>query len=418
MVFQGDRQDIDPHSPTAHELNENENKNEQRYQTGDRYSDVGIASRVMQELRIGEKNENLPQKNSNSGQLQPDQSSSRLTDMLNTVSLSRSQSHGEFHAYCPSAVPSPLHKVSGPQVSARSIVPSGGSHGTFPPPFAPKTVDDHFFMTNEHLDVVGKTTWDLLETFNKQQNSASKARQQEVLALTNKHFEQFSSQLVVVKDNTGRIDACLDRVDGMTDNQHNMYTTLNTIKDSIKETIPDALKEQDKKMASMEAEMKEMKQMLQALQKSAEQKATEAKAIQQITPASQGNAANMAQPPFPSHNPRSQHSHPGYYGGNTDVVRDGHSVMPHSMTSPQDSYNDFRLGHQNGQQWAARPGYAGRNSKEERPSYTTNPYVHGMGAQYNGYGGGYSPYEYSPNPLSPPDAHLVFNNQGNPGQAK
>ena len=47
MIFQGDRQDIDPHSPTAHEIDENE----QHGQTGDRRSDVGITTRVMQELR-------------------------------------------------------------------------------------------------------------------------------------------------------------------------------------------------------------------------------------------------------------------------------------------------------------------------------------------------------------------------------
>ena len=90
MIFQGDRQDIDPHSPTAHEIDENE----QHGQTGDRRSDVGITTRVMQELRMGEKNGNLAQKNGDSSQIQPDQSSSRLTDMLNTVSPGRSESHG------------------------------------------------------------------------------------------------------------------------------------------------------------------------------------------------------------------------------------------------------------------------------------------------------------------------------------
>lgn len=128
MIFQGDRQDIDPHSPTAHEIDENE----QHGQTGDRRSDVGITTRVMQELRIGEKNGNLAQKNGDSSQIQPDQSSSRLTDMLNTVSPGRSESHGEFQPYCPSAVPSPLHKVPGPQISAQLMIPSGGSCNAFP----------------------------------------------------------------------------------------------------------------------------------------------------------------------------------------------------------------------------------------------------------------------------------------------
>ncbi|KAL1796646.1 hypothetical protein ACET3X_005186 [Alternaria dauci] len=413
MIFQGNRQDIDSQSPTAQEIKENE----QRSQAGDRRSDFGITARVVQELRIGEKNGNLAQKNGNSGQIQPDQSSSRLTDMLNTVSPGRSESHGEFQPYCPSAVPSPLHNVSGPLVSAQSVMPSGGSHGAFPSLFPPKTIDDHFFMTNEHLDVVGKTTWDLLETFNEKQKSMSNARQEEMLALISTRFEQISSQLVAVKENTKRID------DSIVENQQKVHASITSMSECIKETIPKAFAEQDKKMTSMEAEMREMKQIVQALQKSAEQKsaeqkATEARALQYYTPTGQGNAANTSQPPFPSHNARPQHSVQSYYGGNTEVVRDGHAVMPHNMAPLQDSHNDPRFGYQANNQWTGRPGYASRNTKEERPSYPTNPY-HNMGGQYNnGYDGSYSSYAYSPSSLSPPDQHFAFNNQGNQGQAK
>jgi hypothetical protein len=274
-------------------------------------------------------------------------------------------------------------------------------------------------MTNEHLDVVGKTTWDLLETLNKQQKSTSKSRQEEMLELINTHFEQFSAHLGTIKETAKRVEDCMDRADGMADNQHSICASINSVSDCIKETIPKALAEQDKKMANMEAEMKDMKQIIQALQSSVEQKATEVKAVQQSTPTGQGNAGNMPQPPFPLHNTRSQHSPPSYYGGNTEVVRGDHPVMPHSMASPQDSHNDPRLVYQSGQQWASRPGYGGRNSKEERPSYPTNPYLHNIGAQYNnGYSGSYSSYDYSPNSLGPPDQHFVFNNQGNQGQAK
>jgi hypothetical protein len=408
MIFQGDRQDIDPHSPTAHEIDENE----QHGQTGDRRSDVGITTRVMQELRIGEKNGNLAQKNGDSSQIQPDQSSSRLTDMLNTVSPGRSESHGEFQPYCPSAVPSPLHKVPGPQISAQLMIPSGGSCNAFPPLFPPKTIDDHFFMTNEHLDVVGKTTWDLLETFNEKQKSTSNARQEEMLALVSTRFEQISSQLVAVKDSAKRIDDCI------VDNQQNIHASINSISDCVKETILKAFAEQDKKMTSMEADMREMKQIIQALQKSVEQKATEAKALQQYTPTGQGNAASISQAPFPSHNPRSQHSVQSYYGGNSEVIRDGHSVLPHNMVSPQDNHNDPRFGYQANNQWTTRPAYSNRNTKEDRTSYPTNPY-HNMGGQYNnGYDGSYSSYAYSPHSLTPPDQHFTFNNQGNQGQAK
>ncbi|KAG9189338.1 hypothetical protein G6011_06206 [Alternaria panax] len=414
MIFQGDRQDVDPNSPTAHEWNENE----QRNQTGDRRPDVGITTRDVQELRIGEKNGDSAQKNGNPVQVQPNQYSSRFTDMLKTVGPGRSESHGDIQPYCASAVPSPLHRVACSQISACSVMPSGGSYGAFPPLFPPKTIDDHFFMTNEHLDVVGKTTWDLLDTLEKQHKSTSRARQEETLALINTRFEQISSQITTLDDNAKRIDKCLDRANGIVDNQQNIYASINSVSDCVKETIPKTLVEQDKKMTGMEAEMKEMRQIIQALQKSVEQKATEAKAVQQSTPPGQGNTANIPQPPFPTHNSRSQHSLPSYYGANTEVIRDGHAVMPHSMASPQDSHSDPRFGCQANNQWTTRAAYTSRNPKEERPPYLANPY-HNMGGQYNNsYDGTYSSYAYSPDSLSPPDQHFAFNNQGNQGQAK
>ncbi|KAI4605727.1 hypothetical protein J4E80_010510 [Alternaria sp. BMP 0032] len=394
MIFQGDRQDIEPNSPTAREVDENE----QLTHEGDRRSDVGITTRVMQELRIGEQSENPRQRNGNLG----DQSSSRLTDMLNTVSPGRSESHGDFQLYCPSAVPSPLHKISGPPFSAHASVPSG-SYSAITQPLAPKTTEDHFYMTNEHLDVVGKTTWDALEKLAKDQERTSQARHDDTLALINRRFKQLSSHLDAVKETTNRVETSIDRVREVADNQHNIYATVNTIKDSIKETIPDAMKEQDKKMAIMEAEMKEMKQIIQALQKSMDQKAAE--------------PPHTPQPPFPSHNQRSPHSLPSHYGNIPEVVRELQPVMQHGMSSPQDGHNDARLGyqngHQNGNHWTARPAYAGRNGKEERPSYAANPYLYNNGGQYSsGYsGGGYPPFGYSANST---DQDFGFNNQGQP----
>ncbi|KAI4956234.1 hypothetical protein J4E91_000445 [Alternaria rosae] len=375
MIFQGDRQDIEPNSPTARELDENE----QLTHESDRRSDVGITTRGMQELRIGEQSENSRQRNGNLG----DQSSSRLTDMLNAASPGRSESQGDFQLYCPSAIPSPLHKISGPPFSARASVPSG-SYSAIPQPLPPKSIKDHFFMTNEHLDVVGKTTWDALETFGKEQENISQARHDDTLALINRRFKQLSSHLDAIKETANRVETSIDRVREVADSQHNIYATVNTIKDSIKETIPDAFKEQDKKMTCIEAEMKEMKQIIQALQKSMDQKAAE--------------TSNTPQPPFPSHNQRSPHSLHGHCGNIPEVVRDLQPVMQHGMSSPQDGHSDARLGYQNGNhngnQWAARTAYAGRNGKEERPSYAANPYLYNNGGQYSsGYsGGGYPPF--------------------------
>ena len=390
MIFQGDPRDIDPNSPTAREL-------EQKQQTKEdgMRPTTEITTRVMQELCIGE-SDNDPQNHGRASRLQPDQSSSRLTDMLNTMSPGRDDSHGDFRPQCLSAVPSPLHKAPASVPPARLIVPSTGTFRPFPP-LSPRSIDDHFFMTNEHLDVMGKTTWDLLENINNKQKNVSKARHDQLVALTNKRFDDLKPQLDTVTDNANRIADCMDRMDEIAADQHNIYAAVNTLKDSVKESIPTSLAEQDKKMASMEADVKELKQMVQALQKSVEQKAAEPRPIQQCAAAGPNNTPNRAYP----------QSLTGYPGpGSSDV---GSLHENRGLMGP-DGQGDPRLGFQNGQHWTARHGYLGRNSKEDRPSYPTNPYHYASGSQYNnGYSGSYSPFSYSP---SSPDQQYPFNNHG------
>ncbi|EOA83221.1 uncharacterized protein SETTUDRAFT_119828 [Exserohilum turcica Et28A] len=388
MIFQGDPGDIDPNSPTAREL-------ELSKQRG---IDTQLTTRVMQELRINDQCESSAQNNGHSNHPHADQSSSRLTDMLNTASPGRSESHGDFRPHCPSAVPSPLHRAPVLVPAARAIAPPSSSFGPFPPPLAPKSIDDHFFMTNEHLDVVGKTTWDLLEMFNKQQKSVSKARHDQLAALISKHSDEMRSWFDAVKENTSQIAECMDRVDGMVSSQGNVYATLETLKDSVEEGIPKMLTEQEKKMASMEAEVKELKQMVQALHKSSEQKASEAKTGGYGAGAGQGNSPNKGY----------GQGFGGYLGAGPEAINLHDNRGP---ASPPESQNDSHVGYQNGSQWGGRSGYLGRNNKEERPLYPTNPYhfANGGGHFTTGYSGSYSPFNYSPNA---PDQQYPFNNHG------
>ena len=194
-MYQGSASDIDPNSPTGRELMQNQ----PRAKTSHGRSDTEITSRVMQELRIGEKHMSAPQMSPQSGYYQPESS----------------------------AMPSPLHIASSQAFAMRPHTLRHGSFGA-PQRIVPETIEDHFFMTNEHLDVVGKTTWDLLEGIHKRQKAKSKAQQEQLMV----HMDaQFSK----------------------------------TNEDAYR-TIVKALAEQDKKMSGIQADIKDMKQMLKNMQ--------------------------------------------------------------------------------------------------------------------------------------------------------
>ncbi|KAE8863728.1 hypothetical protein PTNB73_06935 [Pyrenophora teres f. teres] len=393
MMYQGSANDIDPNSPTGRELMQDQT----RAKTSSGRSDTEITSRVMQELRIGERHMSAPQMSPQTGHAQPDQSCSKLTDMLNTGSPGRSDSQSEFQPHCLSAVPSPLHNASGPMVPARSNTLSYGSHGSFPVPqqrIIPKTIEDHFFMTNEHLDVVGKTTWDLLEGIHKQQKGKAKTKQEQLLVHIDKRTAQIKAHMDAqiskanedaartIDDCAKRIEERTERIVDMADSQHNAYTDLSSVSESVKETIPKALAEQDKKMASMHTEIKDMRQMLQNMQKMLDKQAEAKGAVDH------GHTLNRP----PSHGLANYH---GVDAGNMHENR--------GMPSPPDSQVDPRIGYQ----WPGRAAFPGR--KEDRP-YPTNPYQTSNGGHYNSpYAGGYSSYTYNP---SPPDQNFPFPGQG------
>lgn len=387
MVFQGDPRDIDPNSPTAREIHQNQ----QRARVEGMQPETRITTRVMQELRISDRCDPMPHNNGHGGHPHPDQSSSQLTDMLDTVNPGGSESHGDFRPHCLSAVPSPLHKASVLVPTARPLVPPIVNFGPFPPPLSPKSIDDHFFMTNEHLDVVGKTTWDLLEMFSKQHKNMSKERHDELVALINKRYDAFKSQLDKLEENVIRIHEHMSRFDSITTNHDNVYATLDLLKNNINEGIPDTLADQGKKMASMESEIKELKHMLQVMQKSSEEKAG-----QPCIVSGQNSTPNKSYP------------QPQGFASNHGPVSDAGNVVDNrGIMSPPDIVNDGRVGYQGGQ-WAARAGYLGRNSKEDRPSYPTNPYHFASGGHFNtGYSSSYSPFGYSP---SSSDQQYPFNN--------
>lgn len=345
--------------------------------------DSALAARVMKELRIDEDRDKPPHQNSaNSSLLQPDQSSSRLTDMLHGISPGRGGPEGRFQPNCPSAVPSPLHKVPGPGATQAVLPPRLDSLGVFGSPHAPRTIDDHFYMTNEHLDVVGKSTWDLIERFQKSMHESSNTKHAQLVATIGKHVEDIKMQ----------VDSVNEKADRSTEQGHNISTKLDKLFAVVKDDVVGALTAQDKKTASIEQNVKDLQNTLLSLQKALEHTRTG-----QQNGGTPTSATMLGVPPgIPDH--RSQPSLAGYYDNMMNSARDNHPSMQ-DLRNTGDTHTESRGAYgPYGQQYAPRNGYSGRGSKEDRPYSATNPYHFGQvgaggSAQFNtSYGGGYPAY--------------------------
>jgi hypothetical protein len=364
----------------------------------------------MQELRVGEQQEKALSQNGGTGHLQPDQSSSRLTDMLQGISPRHGDFDGDFQPNCPSAVPSPLHKMPGPIISMQPMPVARDPAGLFGHLLTPKTIEDHFYMTNEHLDVLGKSTWDQIETLKKEHCDTINHKHSQLVNTVKNHVQEIKMQ----------VDSVNEKTDRTTEQGHNIQTKLDQLFDSIKDDVMGALVAQDTKMTGMEQSVKELQKMVQNMQKMLEQKQSETTVGQQHTTAVSVPTPNSTTLPFPLPVHRSQPSLVGYYGNMTESGRESQPSMPHiqdhhSNGLAQDGHSDPRVGYGTnyGQQWGPRVGYHGRNSKEERPYSGAHPYhfgnnvVSGSGQFSNGYTGGYPAYSQG-------EQHYGFNH----GQAK
>ncbi|KAF2126249.1 hypothetical protein P153DRAFT_388994 [Dothidotthia symphoricarpi CBS 119687] len=385
MVFQGSVNDIDPGSPTARMVHESDPSPV----TPHRRDQTELTTRAINEFRFDE--HSTPRGKGYEGLLQPDQSMSKLTDMLDGVSPHRDLS-GNFEPNCPSAVPSPLHKTSGPQGTPHLILPGPDStHLTLWPPHTPKTMEDHFYMTNEHLDVVGKTTWDLLEISKQQQIAVLNTKHDQLVEIAAKHVEGIKSQ----------IDFVSEKASDTSRHNHNTNLKLEELIKLMKSEVVDVLTAQSKKTTDLEVHIMELQKTVQGLQKIVEQKPSEPKTHPSIS------TAGSIHSPFPPAAHRPQPSLVGYYSSGAELGRDGQPALPRmqdgrNITSGHEAHVDVFSGYSNtyGQQWGPRSGYQGRSSKEDRPPLSgTNPYNYPNGGQFgNGYMGGYSSYNFSPSP--------------------
>jgi hypothetical protein len=355
MLYQGDTTDIDPQSSTGRLVNDNVGNDS----VGD---DSGLAARVMQELRVSEQK---PHQNAVNSHLQPDQSFSRLTDMLHAVSPGTADFQGRFQPNCPSAVPSPLHKLPGPDTPMQALRQDSGLFG---PMVTPKSIHDHFYMTNEHIDVLGKSTWDMNETLKKELQERS----------ANRHAQLVTTVEKLVQDVKMQVDSVNEKIDRSTEQDHNIHTKLEKLFDFVKGDVMGAMATQDKRMADMEHSVREVHKALLNMQKMLEPQHIEHNGNQQhaMTMTMPGTASP---PGLPGH--RSHPSLAGYYGNMTESGRESQPPMPHMEA-----------------RWGPRANFQGRSSREERPYQGTSPYhfasgaANGGGQFGNGYNNGYPNY--------------------------
>jgi hypothetical protein len=249
-------------------------------------------------------------------------------------------------------------------------------------------------MTNEHLDVLGKSNWDQIEELKKEIHEKSSNRHAQLVATVEKHFHEIKMQ----------VDSVNEKADRTTEQSHNIHTKLEKLFEVVKDDVMGAFAVQDKKMADMEQGVRDIHKTLQDMQRMWEQKHNEASVGQAQAITSPIATLGGASPPdLPGHH--LQPSLAGYYGNMTESGREGQPLMPHmqdhrSSSMTQDTQSEARAGYGSNheQRWGPRVGYQGRSSKEERPYPGTNPYqfannaANGGGQFSNGYSGGYSTY--------------------------
>lgn len=371
VIFQGSATEIDPDSKVAQKINA-------RLGEASRLpNDPGLATQVTQELRCDEQ-QALYTQNGQQSYLQPEQSSSRLTDMLSGVSPSRVDFTNEFQPNCPSAVPSPLNREPGQHHPMTLEMDAQGALGDLQ---VPQALANHFYMTNEHVDIACKAIWDSIKergNLQTEQTRAFSSKQEQLSLLVEQQFEDIKLQ----------IEKLSEKADHTYDQNHNINVQLDKLLEFIKAEIVAPLTSQSKKVTAMEQSIEELQKAFQELRQSEQKKTL---AVGQPSP-------QRSQPTFALPNQRSQPSFPGFYDS-SDAGRDSATRMTPAQSEMR-RYGD--------QHWA-RPTH-GQYSQHSRdanhPFSATNPYNNGVAQLGHGFMGGFPPYGYSPNT---PEQHYPFN---------
>lgn len=254
-------------------------------------------------------------------------------------------------------------------------------------------------MTNEHLDVVGKTTYDTLDMFSRKQITTANAKHEQLLSRLDNHVEGLQSQINMVN---GKTDDALDQT-------HNINRKLDQLEKFIRDEVINAMEDQKNKAVAVEVSLKDMQKAIAHMQQTMEK-------LNESGRFSHHQAANAlpisGATTLMSHAATSHHSQPAlnnYY----DASRDEQSPMPplqHRNASDNYDIHGAQRGNYSAnwqsQAWSGRPAYHGRNKGDTSSYAGTNPYQYDNGGSYmNSYPSNYyspaspgQPYPYNQKP--------------------
>lgn len=252
MIFQGDASEIDPQSATA--MSTMHAASEHPFLPAPKKND-NASVRIMEELRI-QPPAGGPAKAP--VHLQPEESSSQLTDMLSGVSPSKA----EFHDYgSASAVPSPLHRTPQSAMGPQQMPDPGQAPAMMPHPLAPPVpkkavpIHDHFFMTNEHIDVVAMSIYDWVETCCNQTTKAASSKHDQLRTTVDQRFDDIRSQ----------INSVGEKADHNGNQSHNLSIQLDKLRDFIKTEVVKPMAAQTARLNALDHGIKELQKSMQEL---------------------------------------------------------------------------------------------------------------------------------------------------------
>ncbi|KAF2875346.1 hypothetical protein BDV95DRAFT_657601 [Massariosphaeria phaeospora] len=306
----------------------------------------------------------------------------RLTEILRDLSSTATEFARDFNPNCPSAVPSPLHRVPGQQQL---------SHRTGPvPPAAPvprvlgspETLEDHFYMTNEHIDVLGRSLYDHFEVCSSRDLNYAMKNKTAVINTIEKEFV----------DIKGQLDSVNDKADRASEQTQNIHLKLDKLLEFIKAEVAEPLVAQTHKVKEMENNMKELQQTVLELQKAVgTQSDIGSNPYSGPSPSSHAPSASFALPTA-----RSQPAFAGYHDGTMEASS---NRLPFRAGRPD---GQARYNNNYGQTWA-RPEYSRENKEgDSHPFSGASPYHIPNYPQTFGY---HMPREGS-------DVHYNFNQGG------
>ncbi|KAF2015474.1 hypothetical protein BU24DRAFT_491714 [Aaosphaeria arxii CBS 175.79] len=273
--------------------------------------------------------------------LQPDPSSSRLTAILDAVSPSKagySHNNSDAYASCPSAVPSPLHH----QAPHLGLVAAAMQSGQ-PLPVDSNDLSNiytHFFMCNEHIDVVGRTLFDAVIN-----QSAT-----QYTLITTRHNDMVAKQEAGFKEVQSNMTSTDKRIDDVLEKQKAIEAKMDKVIGLLKSDVAEPLSAQNRKNTEMQKRIEDLRKEMVALR-------TSLPSAQAYVP--QG----LMGPPMPLPNHRSQPSLAYSYDPVADSPAEGHRMPPAGIFEMTNhAYPRFGQGYTSGNNGGTGTGNGTGNS--------------------------------------------------------